>query len=134
MMWFHSGEMWRPSGAMRGGHLTASCALFVRLQAVTIVMPYGRGRPPVAAMVITHCGRIDAKTTRQSFIPCRFFINPPAGDSRNRIDGLCFADVFLAGHGGRVYVVHREDFGQALAGRYGRLSMLSRWELGSSCR
>lgn len=33
----------------RGGHLTASFALCVRLQAVTIVIPYGRGRPPMPA-------------------------------------------------------------------------------------
>ena len=38
-----------PLGAMAGGWLTVSCAHGVRLQAVTIVSPFGRETPPAAA-------------------------------------------------------------------------------------
>ena len=47
-----SGELSRPIGRhCRGRHLTASYTHCARLQAVTIVSPYGRIMPPLAAMV-----------------------------------------------------------------------------------
>ena len=43
--------LWRPPGAVGGGwHPTASCAHYVRLQAVTDMSPFGRMTPPAAAM------------------------------------------------------------------------------------
>ena len=43
--------LWRPPGAVGGGwRPTASCAHCVRLQAVTVMSPYGRMTPPAAAL------------------------------------------------------------------------------------